>query len=588
MRALRGLLALALLLTCIGSAAAQQTGKLTVVTAYPSPGNCDARWNNAQLLLFPKSGGPPRTLDTNAEGTAVAEVAAGDYEVVLPDSIFSRDHCVTWRVPVTVAPGGRATVAFTPENATILGRKMAAPPPEKIHAARPLLESHAASLAYVSVGPHYGTAVLVEPRGLLVTASWIVQHDSLPIVELDDSVRVRGHVVLRDLVRGLAAIRVPAAAVEGRPLMRLDGRAAPDTGRWLPVGGRAAAGMNVWSAARVVDTVGGWRVELPLRGHLAGGLLMLDDGSPVGMVTDAIITQCGPLAPNVAPLRDVADVAELASQRLAALPPLADIRLPPWPAARFTAARLDANADASTVQKYEAARPFQLQHFTVWFATPPLNLVLRRAIDGVERREIDEQARKASGLAKACYDSLKRPPIRRGAEIDQAATFGVHIDHRRDPQQEQRLFKGALEPGSRVIAGDLGSVTLYRNGAPVDPLQGGRDADPERFYTKKAEWPNRVYWHDSVHIGLFSFAGDVLAPDENGAPPSLVLHVTDLRHPDTPSCGAIDPKALAVLWNDFEGVFPDRPFVRADPKKKPIRKPPDAEEVCRMAATRGP
>jgi hypothetical protein len=110
----------------------------------------------------------------------------------------------------------------------------------------------------------------------------------------------------------------------------------------------------------------------------------------------------------------------------------------------------------------------------------------------------------------------------------------------------------------------------------------------EPFYVKKAKWTNKVQWDDSVHIGHFFYPGDVLAPDANGAPPSLVLHLTDLRHPGTPSCGAIDPRALAVLWNDFEGVYPDRPFVRADTKKKPAGKRPDPEEVCRLAAARRP
>ena len=586
MRACRGSIALALSLALVGPVAAQQTGRLTVITALPTPGNCDARWNNAQLLLLSKQGAPQRMLDTDAEGTAVAEVAAGEYEVVLPDSLLSNRHCVTWRVPVTVTPGGHATVAFTMENATLLGREMAAPPPEKIHAALPLLESHLASLAYVSVGPHAGTAVLVEPRGLLVTASWIVDHDSTLIVELDDSVRVYGRVVLRDLARGLAAIRVPVAVVEGRPLLSLDRGVTPDTGLWLALGGRAPGGWKAWSAARVAGTAGGLRVEIPMRGYFAGALLMLDDGSPVGIVTDAIITSCGPKAPNVATLRDVAEVANLASQRLAALPPLADIRLPPWPKAQFTPAQLNAVADASNVQKYEPARPFELQHFTVWLQTPPLTLVLQRAADGVERREIDEKAGKAQGITKACYDSLERPPIRRTAEINEAAVFGVHVDDKLDEKQALKLYQGALQPGSKVVAGDLGSLTLYRNGTPVDPLLGGRDAHAAPFYVKKAKWDSKVRWDDSVHIGHYFYPGDVLAPDDNGAPPSLVLYVTDLRHPGMPSCGAIDPRALAVLWNDFEGVYPDRPFVRADPKKKPAGKRPDTEEVCRLAAAR--
>jgi len=43
----------------------------------------------------------------------------------------------------------------------------------------------------------------------------------------------------------------------------------------------------------------------------------------------------------------------------------------------------------------------------------------------------------------------------------------------------------------------------------------------------------------------------VFAPDSTGAPPSIVAHIYDLKHPDDRNWEELPGKVVARIWNDF-------------------------------------
>ena len=91
---------------------------------------------------------------------------------------------------------------------------------------------------------------------------------------------------------------------------------------------------------------------------------------------------------------------------------------------------------------------------------------------------------------------------------------------------------------------------------------GGRT--PQRIYVQDA-W---VEMKDVAYRGLYIFSPEAFAPDSSGAPPSIVVHILDLKHPDDRDWIELSGDVVARVWNDFGPYYtrvrPDRPFRAAD------------------------
>jgi hypothetical protein len=123
---------------------------------------------------------------------------------------------------------------------------------------------------------------------------------------------------------------------------------------------------------------------------------------------------------------------------------------------------------------------------------------------------------------------------------------------------------GGYKPGRAkyVFKGDLQDALWYRNGEQVQPIVGGRT--PQRVYVQN-EW---VEMKDVAYRGLYIFNPEVFAPDSTGAPPSIVVHILDLKHPKDHDWVELSGDVVARVWNDFGPYYKqfDRHFTPSNPE----------------------
>jgi hypothetical protein len=139
-------------------------------------------------------------------------------------------------------------------------------------------------------------------------------------------------------------------------------------------------------------------------------------------------------------------------------------------------------------------------------------------------------------------------------------------------------------PGGKATlrySGDLQEASIFRNGEPVPLLKGG--TTPVKQYVDN-RWINLK---DVANYGYYVLPAGAFAPDADGAPPSIVIDLADLKNPTLPSCRELPRDVTVTVWNDFilyhnaSGL----PFVRADTKQKSTTAP-DKGDVCRQARER--
>src|SRR5207248_7211339 len=76
---------------------------------------------------------------------------------------------------------------------------------------------------------------------------------------------------------------------------------------------------------------------------------------------------------------------------------------------------------------------------------------------------------------------------------------------------------------------------------------------------------------DYAYRGLYVFDPAVFAPNSTGAPPSIVVHIYDLKHPDDRNWKELPAEVVARIWNDFgpyyQRIRPERSFIPADAQR---------------------
>ena len=574
-----------LLLALATPLASQGEGTLKLSSSYRGRTFCNAQLRAQGFLLVPSGGGPPVAFRSDLTGAAQVRAPAGDYEVVVPDTMLIADACVTWRVPVRLESGRTLKLVLTNANATIL-RPYTDTTTGDLAVMEAILRRWEGALLVVSSGLRFGTGLVVDSAGLILTAARLTALDSVATVQLDPGTRVRARVVLRDTASGLAIVRVAPSLVAGRHVATLGPGAAAVPGAYLAVVVRRASGRSfaVWTPVED-SSAGSFRIDLPGAGTYNGGVAVAASGEIVGMVMRPPRPPCATPQPNAVPIARAIPLLASARALLASLPAPDTTQLMPWPTDSFTAAMLDSIADASPPDKYKGLDALEAGHFRVRLETPPLLLVNERAEDTERRKAIEKWASKAKEEDAACYAQLERPPLRRTARRSELAVIEFHVDAEVTSSGGVKLYVVIpLEKAFIRMEGDLGGAIIFRNGEPVTPIFGGTDWRSHRLHTPQGEWT------DSAHIGWFVLPATTFAPDDNGAPPTIAIYLPDLRHPDEPSCLTLELAKVALLWNDFLPVYADRtpPPVRSDPKAKPLTPRPPTGKACPAVGERRP
>lgn len=540
------------------------------------------------LYAFHLMGQPDSTIHiptrTSLDGISEGQAPAGSYLLVSDVPARANGVAYTWRVPITIVAGKTIAVDLTNVNASIdsstandLTRGG-----RRIEGAVVAYRRVRRGVFRIEAGTGHGTGFLVDSAmGLVVTNAHVVSGQLSAYAVLDSVTRVAAVVLARSEVSDVAVLWLPPRALLGRPSLSL---AEPKAGEAL-----VEAGEHVFAVGYplhqeqtlttgIVSSIrdGAIISDVNINHGNSGGPMLNYAGVVVGVNTFGDFTdQGGPgisgaiVATRIWPVLEQARVAMGHEQR-----PL-DILLPTMP---LTAYPLDSLQAVVAGLPSGYLKPFTTDangRFDIGVSTPvTLALLTRVHDDDVARDRHEREA--ASGLSsEQRYSSLAQwRDWMKYAGSQLAPVVQVIVEPKIGETGGSVLggimvaaLTGAASKATFKYKADVQSVTFYRNGAPVIPIFGG--TRPVEVYTDN-QW---VSLKDVANTGIYFLDPLLFAPDSQGRPPTFVIEIKDLKHPDDPTCKELSHELVAFTWNDFrpylKTVSPQVATTLADPKLKP-------------------
>ena len=525
-------------------------------------------------LTIPGDSGIVRSFRTGLDGKAEQTVPPGRYLLRTPTPTRFRGLSYRWNLDVRVVAGQRESMELTNANAQV--DSSVAVTERQIAPEIALYERIRRAVVQVRADLGHGTGFFVDTLGgVIVTNDHVVGGRRDVSVVLDSSTRVPAHIIIRNHDADLALLRIHPGVCPDCPRLRL---ATPDSsGRLVHPGERViAVGFPLSQQSTVTSgIVSGVRErhlvsDVSINPGNSGGPLLRMDGSVVGVNTFVEQGGSGPGISGALAISHLRPLLTDAADSIEGRAPPDDVRLPlPPQGSGLPAAQLWSLADALEPDIYKRHYVGKnLGNFTLNVTTPVANFVLARA----EEREVTKDRRKREARANLgegerysdfagfrdwmdYVGGLTTPVVTLEVAPRQGETFGSALG---------RAFvagaAGVATQAKYVFKGDLEHLAVYRDGELVRPLLGGRT--PQRVYYED-QW---VQMKDVAYRGYYVLDPEVFAPDSTGAPPVIVLEISDLKHPNDRKLFRLDPKLVAQIWNDFAVYYEARgvTFVRSD------------------------
>ena len=517
------------------------------------------------------------TLRTGLDGKVKQAVAPGNYRLrsVTPVQLLGKSY--RWDLVVTVLKGKSTDVELTNVNAIV---DAIATPKTAVREVAPeiaVYERVKRGVVRVEAGLKRGSGFFIDTLGgLIVTNDHVIAGERAVSVSLDTIKRVPAQLVVHDHDADLVLLRVNPNACPDCPHLRI---AKPDaTGTTVVPGERViAVGFPLHQLSTVtsgiVSSVREHAIisDVNINHGNSGGPLLNGAGEVVGVNTFADLSESG--GPGISGsivigrlgplLKHAADtLGSLALPEFHALPTISG---PPYPLAELRAA-----ADSVPADAYEDVQGFKAGNFMVALSTPVANLVYSKKYEDEVARDRRKREARAGLSEQERYSEIGT--LRDWTDyVGELTEVAVSIEIA--PRQGETFWSGlgrALSASQGYLAGrakyvfkgDLQDAQWYRNGQLVEPVVGGRT--PQRVYVQNA-W---VEMKDVAYRGLYIFSPEIFAPDSSGAPPSIVVHIFDLKHPDDRDWVELSGDVVARVWNDFGPYYarvrPDRSFTPAN------------------------
>jgi len=517
------------------------------------------------------------TLRTGLDGKAKQGVAPGNYRLrsVTPVQLLGKSY--RWDVVVTVLRGRVSDVELTNVNAivdTIAGPKAVV---REVAPEITVYERVKRAVVRVEAGLKGGSGFFIDTLGgLIVTNDHVVAGERRLSVALDTNRRVPAQLVGRDHDADLALLRINPNACSDCPHLRI--AKADSTGTTVVPGERViAVGFPLHQQSTVtsgiVSSVREHAIisDVNINHGNSGGPLLNAAGDVVAVNTFGDMSESG--GPGISGSLLISSLAPLLKRAADTLRFLSvpDLRLlPTIQGPAYPLLELRAAADSVPFDAYESVEGFKAGNFVIALSTPVANLVYAKKYED----EVSKDRRKRGARAGLSEEE-------RYSEVGTLRDWSDYVGDRTKaavyveivPRQGETFWSGfgralsasqGYAPGRAkyVFKGDLQDAQWYRNGEPIDPVIGGRT--PQRIYVQDA-W---VEMKDVAYRGLYIFSPEAFAPDSSGAPPSIVVHILDLKHPDDRDWIELSGDVVARVWNDFGPYYtrvrPDRPFRAAD------------------------
>lgn len=497
---------------------------------------------------------------TGLDGKARQAIAPGSYWLrsVAPVELLGKRY--RWNVTVTLGRGQVLEVELTNANAII--DSLGTTTQTGVRELAPEMTVYSRlrrGVVLVQAGLGHGTGFFIDTLGgLIVTNDHVVAGERAVSVMIDSVHRLPAQVVTHNHDADLALLRVNALACPSCPRLRL---AAPDsTGEIVVPGERVlAVGFPLSQMSTVTSGIVSSVRERAIISDVninpgnSGGPLLNLAGEVVGVNTFAEQGQIGPGVSGSILITQLLPLLEKASDTLAVLPPPGFRLLPVISGPLFPLVELRAAAESVPADDYDALEEWNAGNFVLTLSTPVANLVFFKKYDDEIAKDRRKREARAGLSGEERYSELSdyrdwrdyvgdltSPAVKVSVVPRQGETFGSALSRALSASQ-------GYSPGRAkyVFKGDVQDVEWYRNGVPVDPVVGGRA--PQRVYVQNS-W---VEMKDVAYLGLYVFGPNVFAPDSSGSPPSIIAHISDLKHPNDQNYVELPGKVVARIWNDF-------------------------------------
>jgi len=480
---------------------------------------------HALLISDNPSTAPPRRVLTSPEGTAQVRLRPGNYTVESDHPFVLDGRAYEWVRMLDIVAGRDTTLELTTANATVgtatadvLRETAAATDVPELRTAT-ILSAWQASVFELWTPLAHAAGFLIDGRGLVATSLRAVGDAKFVEVQVSQSVKLTGAVIVADASRDVAIVRVHPSAIEGvRPVPLVCEAAVPAPGD----SDRYVIDVPLFSpkdvSSSLVVSAGG-----------AGGPVFAGDGRAVGLSSPA---EPGDgrrrVDVRVVGVGIVCEALASARAKLDATPPPDPGRLPIEPARR---ASPGATGAAATGRAFSLT-PYQLSSsdFDVTFLTPVLRAAADAKRDWTGTRADELNGRRVATDFEQWSDYVAEAPPVLFVRVTPRLVEGFWMKVARGAASTQ----GAQIPPIKRLRPGFSRMRL---------LCGGKDVTPIHPFRIQA----RVTETDAIEEGFYAFDPGAIGPDCG----TVSITLSSLKDPDKTETRVVDPAMVRRVWEDF-------------------------------------
>jgi hypothetical protein len=524
----RAVLVVVVAAVALGAAPAQGLAVLHLkVSVLDTDGRPMAVARHALLISDNPSTAPPRRVVTSPEGTAQLPLRPGNYTVESDHPFVLDGRTYEWLQTLDIVAGRDVMLELTMANATVgaatadVLRDAATTPNAPALRADSILSAWQASAFGLWTPLGHAGGFLADSSGLVVTSARAIGTVASVEVQVSQTVKVTGTVILADPSGSVAVVRVSPSAIDGiRP---------------VPLACDVAA---------VTADPDQYVIEVPLFGQkdinesllasagAAGGPVFGGDGRAVGLAAPAEPSAGRQrMDVRVVDAKSVCASLEVARTRLDASEPPNALRLPVEPARRQGAPTAGAAVSAGTFN----LSPYQLssQDFDVTFLTPPVLASARAKRDWTGGRADDLNGRRVATEFEQWDDYVAEAPPLLYVRVTPRLVEGFWMKVARGAASTQ----GAQIPPIKRLRPGFSRMRLVCGGKDVTPIH------PFRIQARVTET-------DAIDEGFYVFDPGAIGPDCG----SLSIVLSSVKDPNKTETRVVDPAIVRRVWDDFASV----------------------------------
>lgn len=421
----------------------------------------------------------------------------------------------------------------------------------------------------VRSGLSHGTGFLVRDSDagpLVVTNDHVLSKGGSVSIVIDSITRVPGQVVARGRDEDLALVRVhPDACQTCEPLPMVsfadfDQQVRPGT-EVVALGFPLSQPLSITSGIVAAVRPGAIISDVNLNSGNSGGPLLDMTGRVVAINTFREQGEGGPGISGSIPVTHLEPLLDRAVDSLPQAGSPAKTRLPTVPSKSFRVSELRAVADALSIESYnDRMSERDVGDFLIRVRTPVSHFMAVRKYSreiGADRRERERAAGVPENELFSAFEPY-RSWVRYLGNVTRPAITVEVVPNTTEKFLSivARAFAGGGQAQFK-FKGDVGDVQLYRNGQLVRPVKGGERVNPV-FVDNPV-----MALQEVVGQGYYVYRPEVFRPDSTGRPPSIVLVIQDLKHPDDryEDRYELPPGLVARVWNDFARLHERRDSV---------------------------